>query len=101
MHAVSNDPAAFERPCVYLQLDEGSDASGFGGGGGGGDEEGEEEEEEGELSAELRLVPGSEGGLGAVEAIFKAMCDCSALNPDSELEGAVCCVCVLVWCVCV
>ncbi|GBF89912.1 hypothetical protein Rsub_02616 [Raphidocelis subcapitata] len=103
MHAVSNDTSSFSRPCVYLQLDEGDDggdggAGGFGGFGGGagggggagvsgsgsGGEEGEGEEDgEEDLGAELRLVPAD---AAAVEAIFKAMCDCSALNPDSDNE---------------
>ncbi|KAI8467187.1 MAG: regulator of volume decrease after cellular swelling-domain-containing protein [Monoraphidium minutum] len=91
MHAVSNDAGSFPRACVYLQLDEGSvdgDApTGVGGGAGaaGGSGSGEEGGDEGEegVSAELRLVPGD---AEAVEALFKAMCDCSALNPDSDNE---------------
>ena len=65
MHAVSRDTAAFPRPCIYVQLDDGSDDGGGRAaamGGAGSDEEGEgeaedEEEEEEELPAELRLVP--------------------------------------------
>jgi hypothetical protein len=33
MHAVSRDAEAFAKPCVYLQLDEGSQDGGMGGGG--------------------------------------------------------------------
>lgn len=52
MHAISRDPeAACAKPCVYLQLDEGSE----GGMPGGGDEDEDEEEEED--AAELRLIP--------------------------------------------
>jgi nucleotide-sensitive chloride channel 1A len=99
MHAVSTDAGSFARPCVYLQLDEGADGDGDGGaitglgahaaaaagGGGSEDEEDDEEEEQDEgLGAEVRLVPAD---AAAVEEIFKAMCDCSALNPDSGSEG--------------
>ncbi|WIA12265.1 hypothetical protein OEZ85_012329 [Tetradesmus obliquus] len=76
MHAVSRDAEAFGRPCVYIQLDEGSEH------GMAAADEGEEEEEE-ELTAELRLVPAEEA---AVEAIFSKLCECSALNPDSDVE---------------
>lgn len=77
MHAVSRDAEAFGRPCVYIQLDEGSEH-----GMAAAADEGEEEEEE-ELTAELRLVPAEEA---AVEAIFNKLCECSALNPDSDVE---------------
>jgi hypothetical protein len=62
MHAVARDTESFPKPCVYIQLDEGS----VGMGPGGDDEGEEEEEEEEEESAELRLVPAadSEGALG-------------------------------------
>ena len=30
----------------------------------------------------------SRGGGGAVEEIFKALCECAALNPDPGLDGA-------------
>lgn len=95
MHAVSNDTSSFSRPCVYLQLDEGSEAAdepmGVGTAARGGADEGEEggsssaegEEGEEEMAAELRLVPAD---AVAVDAIFKAMCDCSALNPDTGTE---------------
>ena len=49
MHAISRDPTAFTKPCIYLQLDEGSERMG--------DEDGEGEDE---VSAELRLVPADE-----------------------------------------
>lgn len=57
MHAVARDTEAFPKPCVYIQLDEGS----VGMGAEAEEDEGEEEEDE---SAELRLVPAqdSEGG---------------------------------------
>lgn len=53
MHAISRDPAAFAKPCIYLQLDEGSEQM---------MEQGEDEEEEEEdVSAEVRLIPAEEG----------------------------------------
>lgn len=59
MHAVMSDPQSVERPCLYLQLDVGSDdEEGFEGGEE--DEEGEEGAEEqapAGLLPELRLVP--------------------------------------------
>ncbi len=49
MHAVSKDPEAHNKPCVYLQLDEGSEGPFT-----------EDEDEDGEdapPSAEVRFVP--------------------------------------------
>jgi len=48
MHAIARDTEAFPKPCVYIQLDEGSVGMG---------PEDDEEEDEEEESAELRLVP--------------------------------------------
>lgn len=48
MHAIARDTEAFPKPCVYLQLDEGSVGMG---------PEDDDEEDEEEESAELRLVP--------------------------------------------
>jgi hypothetical protein len=52
MHAVSRDAEAFGRPCVYIQLDEGSEQ--------GMAADGDEEDAEDDLTAELRLVPAEE-----------------------------------------
>lgn len=52
MHAVARDTESFPKPCVYIQLDEGSVGMGPED-----EDEGEEEEEE---SAELRLVPAAD-----------------------------------------
>jgi hypothetical protein len=56
MHAVSTDPELSSRPCIYLQLDEGSEGM---------PEEEEEEDAESVVPAELRLVPldAAHGGL--------------------------------------
>lgn len=47
MHAVSTDPELSSRPCIYLQLDEGSE----------GMPDEEEDDEESVVPAELRFVP--------------------------------------------
>lgn len=46
MHAVSTDPDLSSRPCIYLQLDEGSEGM-----------PDEDEDEECVVPAELRFVP--------------------------------------------
>lgn len=51
MHAVSRDTEAFNKACVYLQLDEGSEVMG---------DDYDDEQEEQELTGELRLVPADE-----------------------------------------
>eukprot|EP00199_Chlamydomonas_sp_CCMP681_P005642 CAMPEP_0119104500 /NCGR_PEP_ID=MMETSP1180-20130426/2695_1 /TAXON_ID=3052 ORGANISM="Chlamydomonas cf sp, Strain CCMP681" /NCGR_SAMPLE_ID=MMETSP1180 /ASSEMBLY_ACC=CAM_ASM_000741 /LENGTH=230 /DNA_ID=CAMNT_0007089275 /DNA_START=13 /DNA_END=705 /DNA_ORIENTATION=- len=79
MHAISKDLSAFPKPCIYLQLDEGSEDMM--------QQEAEDEEPEAEdeaVSAELRLVPLDSN---KIEELFKALCDCAALNPDPEIEG--------------
>lgn len=81
MHAVSRDPAAFARPCVYLQLDEGSQDMCA-------EEEGEEEEEP---TAELRLIPAQDSdgeqrawwGMGA-----QVMTVCCGQGGEQEGEWA-------------
>lgn len=50
MHAVSRDTSTFSKPCVYIQLDEGSETM-----------EDEQADDEDELTAELRLIPADEG----------------------------------------
>ncbi|CAI5477692.1 unnamed protein product [Closterium sp. Yama58-4] len=63
MHAISRDLEAYPKPCIYTQRLS--------------------------LVSEMRLVPRDEA---ALDAIFKALCDSAALNPDpegaeQELEG--------------
>lgn len=53
MHAISRDTSSFPRPCIYLQLDSGSEDMRQ-------QEDGEEEEEEeaeAPVEAEIRLIP--------------------------------------------
>ncbi|KXZ42324.1 hypothetical protein GPECTOR_161g123 [Gonium pectorale] len=83
MHAISRDPSSFAKPCIYLQLDEGSEDMRMAGAAEEEGGEGEEEEDD-DIAAEVRLVPTEEG---KVDELFKVLCDCAALNPDSEVEG--------------
>ncbi|MEW5306222.1 MAG: hypothetical protein WDW36_008704 [Sanguina aurantia] len=79
VHAISRDASTHAQPCIYLQLDEGSEDMGVGGGGDGEDEETEEDEH----SAEVRLVPEEDA---KVEELFRVLCDCAALNPDDVAD---------------
>ena len=95
MHAVSSDVSEGFRPCIYAQIEGGApegslsrrftpaetarDAAV-------GEEDGAAEEDETtelEETTELRLAPADPAALGA---LFKALCDCAALNPDPEDE---------------
>ena len=95
MHAVSSDESEGFRPCIYAQIEGGApegslsrrftpaetarDAAA-------GEEDGAAEEDETtelEETTELRLAPADPAALGA---LFKALCDCAALNPDPEDE---------------
>ena len=94
MHAVSSDVSEGFRPCIYAQI-EGGAPEGFPrrspetarGETRGADEEDDaaEDDETTELeeTTELRLAPADSAALGA---LFKALCDCAALNPDPEDE---------------
>jgi len=54
MHAVSRDEEGLSKPCVYIQIDEGSEIMADD------DEDDEPEDGEAPLTAELRLVPADE-----------------------------------------
>ncbi|GIL88781.1 hypothetical protein Vretimale_19626 [Volvox reticuliferus] len=79
VHAISRDPASFPKPCIYLILDEGSEDMMQPA-----DEEEDADGEAEDIPAEVRLVPAEEN---RIDEIFKVLCDCAALNPDSEVEG--------------
>jgi nucleotide-sensitive chloride channel 1A len=66
LHAISRDPEAYAQPCIYCQLD-----------GPTGDEEDE--------TPEMRLVPENPAEL---DAMFRSMAECSALNPDPTDDQA-------------
>lgn len=87
LHAISRDPEAFPKPCIYTQIDTG-------------DSDDDDDEEtvddnqhermdgvvaENNLSviSEMRLIPQDPSSL---DQIFKVLCDCAALNPDPEGE---------------
>uniref|UniRef100_A0A7S3R6W3 Methylosome subunit pICln n=1 Tax=Dunaliella tertiolecta TaxID=3047 RepID=A0A7S3R6W3_DUNTE len=80
MHAVSRDTSSFPKPCIYIQLDDGSEDMQ--------QDEGSEEEEDGgpdaDVAAEVRLVPQDSS---KIDEIFKLLCDYAALNPDSDAEA--------------
>jgi hypothetical protein len=48
MHAISNDQSAFQRPCIYMQLE--PSTSPF-------EDDEEEDGQEDEITPEIRLVP--------------------------------------------
>merc|ERR1740139_851240 len=91
MHAVSRDVSDFPHPCLYVQLDaeqnisEVSDALRQAGGAGEAPAEGEEAEDEVEPVdyQEMRLVPAAPSD-AALDAMFKAMSEGAALNPDPD-----------------
>mmetsp|Transcript_14410 Transcript_14410/g.31164 ORF Transcript_14410/g.31164 Transcript_14410/m.31164 type:complete len:231 (+) Transcript_14410:55-747(+) len=84
MHAISRSNAAVGKACIYLQLDDGSEDMNDDYGENGSDADGHENGELPDVAAELLLVPEDES---KVDDIFKALCDCAALNPDTEEEG--------------
>jgi nucleotide-sensitive chloride channel 1A len=67
LHAVSRDPEAYAQQCIYCQLDGPT---------------GDDDEDE---TPELRLVPENPAEL---DAMFRSMAECSALNPDPTDDQA-------------
>ena len=104
MHAVSRDTTLFPSPCVYVQIDaqhrvgttvatNGAMPMEVSSGTGGddadeGDEDGDDAAEEDEETQEIRLVPivevDGDGMDQALDALFKALSECAALNPDDD-----------------
>lgn len=80
MHAVATDPGTVDRPCMYIQIDQGSEDEGYGA------EGSDEEEAPSAPLPELRLVPVNADML---DAMFKAFCEGAERNPDfgAEEEG--------------
>lgn len=76
MHAISRDPSSYAKPCIYLQLDEGSEDM-MQQDDGDEEEEGQEngEEEEVDVAGEVRLVPADESKGEAGEGERKGRCD--------------------------
>ncbi|KAL3134055.1 hypothetical protein ABBQ32_008484 [Trebouxia sp. C0010 RCD-2024] len=63
MHAISQEPA----PCIYAQLEAANSES--------------SEEEDDDTYPEIRLIPADSSKL---QEIFETLCQCAALNPDSN-----------------
>lgn len=81
LHAVSRDPDAYPSPCIYTQIDNGTE-----------DAEMEDSDEDGDgtlnLSSitEMRLIPSDPNQL---DTMFDVFCDCAELNPDPVEEEEV------------
>lgn len=94
LHAISTDPTAFPKPCIYCQLDYSDDADPF--------EDAEAKDSTdvdetisaaGDIKDELFLVPvgctESNGDIAIMEKlrrVFDAICRSSSLNPDEDEE---------------
>ena len=87
MHAVSTDTSEGFKPCIYAQV-EGLVPEGFGEND---DDENEDDDEDGDDefgdTTELRLAPTDSSKLND---LFKTLCECAAMNPDSEDEEVAC-----------
>ncbi|XP_042011921.1 chloride conductance regulatory protein ICln-like isoform X3 [Salvia splendens] len=79
LHAVSTDPEAYPSPCIYAQIENGTE-----------DDESEDSDSESDdtlnLSkiTEMRLVPSDPKQLDTLFAMF---CECAELNPDPIEDG--------------
>ncbi len=84
MHAVQGQTAGGgPGPCVYLQLSGGGGDDGEGNGAGGGSDD--DDDEGATPVGEIRLVPAD---LADADAIFAALCEGAALNPDPGAPAA-------------
>mmetsp|Transcript_15568 Transcript_15568/g.18737 ORF Transcript_15568/g.18737 Transcript_15568/m.18737 type:complete len:219 (-) Transcript_15568:161-817(-) len=70
MHAISRDPQAYPKPCIYTQIEDGGACDG--------------DDDEDISITELRIVPSDASSL---DEIFRALCDCAAMNFDPDAEG--------------
>lgn len=74
LHAVSRDPEAYPSPCIYTQIETGSDND---------ESEGSDSESDDvlELSKikEMRLLPSDPNQL---DTLFNIFCECAELNPE-------------------
>ena len=84
MHAISRDP----KPCIYLQLDDDNEGGFIGAADGAqalaSEADDVEEEKKEEVNPEVRIVPSDPS---IVEEMFKALCECAALNPDPQEDN--------------
>ncbi|KAL3837909.1 hypothetical protein ACJIZ3_022500 [Penstemon smallii] len=80
LHAVSRDPESYSSPCIYTQIETGTD-----------DDDDESEDSDSESNeilnlskiTEMRLVPSDPNQL---DTLFATFCQCAELNPD-PFEG--------------
>jgi len=86
MHAVQGATSDGPGPCVYLQLSCEGDDGGAGPANGHDDDDDEDDEDDSASPpiGEVRLVPADPSD---VDALFGAMCECAALNPDPSAPG--------------
>ncbi|CAK9161059.1 unnamed protein product [Ilex paraguariensis] len=74
LHAVSRDPEAYTSPCIYTQIETGSEDN---------ESEGSDSECNGTLDLskinEMRLVPSDPNLL---DTLFEIFCECAELNPE-------------------
>lgn len=89
MHAVQGEAAdggGGVGPCVYLQLSvEEEEDGGANGAGASDDDDGADDDSASPSGGEVRLVPADAAD---VDAIFAALCEGAALNPDPGAVGA-------------
>jgi nucleotide-sensitive chloride channel 1A len=98
LHAVSRDTSSFPHPCLYAQLDDeveeeafqsarmrqpAADSASAAAAAGDAAEDEEDEAEEPNPISDLRFVPENSGVL---DALYRAVSECAALNPDSDLS---------------
>jgi nucleotide-sensitive chloride channel 1A len=82
LHAVSTDPEAYPSPCLYTQIEIGSEEED------GSDDSGSESNETLDLSkiTEMRLVVSDPSQL---DDLFEVFCECAELNPEPAQEEEV------------
>ncbi|XP_062092127.1 chloride conductance regulatory protein ICln [Humulus lupulus] len=78
LHAVSRDPEAYPSPCIYAQIEIGTDED---------ESEDSDSESNGVLDlskiTEIRLIPSDPNQL---DQLFEIFCECAELNPE-PIEG--------------
>lgn len=81
LHAVSRDPEAYPSPCIYAQIETGSEEDEL-------EDSDSESDDMPNLSkiTEMRLVPSDPNRL---DTLFETFCECAELNPDPIEEEEV------------
>jgi len=95
LHAVSRDTSSFPHPCLYAQLDDEVEEEAFrsasmrqpavqaAAAAANGEDDEDEEADEPQPISDLRFVPEN---AGILDALYRAVSECAALNPDSDLS---------------